>query len=49
MKEVLFGAHAVYIWSAYGISLIILLWTALTPWLRQRQLSRRWRQPEERS
>jgi len=34
----LFGEHAVFIWSAYGITLAVLGWTALAPILRRRQV-----------
>ncbi|GAB4197625.1 MAG: hypothetical protein Tsb002_31920 [Wenzhouxiangellaceae bacterium] len=43
MSTTLFGHHAVYIWSAYGLSLAILSWTALKPWLRERRLRRQLR------
>jgi len=30
--------HAPFIWSAYGISGLILLWTALAPLFRQKRI-----------
>ena len=32
--------HAVFIWSAYGLSMVILVWTAVRPLLRERKLRR---------
>jgi heme exporter protein CcmD len=29
--------HAVFIWSAYGATAVILLWTAIAPVLKQKQ------------
>lgn len=40
MNEGLFGDHAIFIWSAYAISLVVLIWTALRPLLRERKLRR---------
>lgn len=30
--------HAPFIWSAYGISVLVLLWTALAPLVRQKRI-----------
>lgn len=32
--------HAVFIWTSYGISLVVLLWTAIRPLLKERKLRR---------
>ncbi len=51
MNMNLFGEHAVFIWSAYGITLLILGWTALVPVVRRRRLenAERRRADESRS
>lgn len=32
------GGHGIYVWSAYGISALVLLWVALAPVRRRRKL-----------
>lgn len=32
------NGHGVYVWSAYGISALVLLWVALAPVKRRRKL-----------
>lgn len=32
------GRHAPYVWSAYGLMLVIVLWNTVQPLLRRRQL-----------
>lgn len=32
--------HATFIWTAYGLSMVILIWTAVRPLLRERKLRR---------
>lgn len=36
--------HTPFIWSAYGITTVILLWTALAPLVRQKQLLKAFQQ-----
>ena len=36
--------HAPFIWSAYGLSAVVLAWTALAPILRRRRTLRQLRQ-----
>lgn len=36
----LMGGHGVYVWSAYAMTLIVMLWLIIAPLLRQRQLLR---------
>lgn len=30
--------HGVFVWSAYAISLLIMAWLVLSPWIQQRRL-----------
>lgn len=34
------GNHALYVWSAYGVTLAIVLWNVLQPWRQRRRLLR---------
>ena len=34
------GAHGVYVWSAYGVTLIVLAFNVVAPVLRRRELMR---------
>lgn len=34
------GGYALYVWSAYGAGLLVLLWNILTPMLRRRSVLR---------
>jgi heme exporter protein D len=34
------GGYAFYVWSAYGLTLVVLGGALLAPWLRHRQLRR---------
>jgi len=35
-----FGKDSTFIWASYAISMVILIWTALRPLLRERSLRR---------
>ena len=35
------GGYAVYVWSAYGLVLVVLAANVAEPWLRQRRLLQR--------
>lgn len=35
------GGYGAYVWSAYAVTLIVLLWDATSPMRRRRQLRRR--------
>jgi heme exporter protein D len=44
------GGYASYVWSAYGLALIVLGWNALAPGRRERALERKLAaRPERRS
>lgn len=34
------GRHGPYVWSAYGLTLAIVLWNILQPWRQRRRLLR---------
>ncbi|KAA0874766.1 heme exporter protein CcmD [Nitrincola tapanii] len=44
------GGHGLYVWSCYGLGLVVLLWLIATPMLQRRRLlsdlSRRLRREE---
>ena len=31
------GGYAIYVWSAYGISAVVLIGNAIVPWMRHRR------------
>ena len=43
------GGHAPYIWTAYGVTLVLILYILAAPVLRQRQFVRAERQRQLRS
>ena len=44
------GGYAIYVWSAYGLTLVVLGWNALAPGRRERALERQLAaRPERRS
>lgn len=34
------GHHAPYVWSAYGVTFLIVAWNVLQPWQQRRRLLR---------
>jgi len=45
------GGYGAYIWSAYGLAAIVLVWNWLSPLLRRREVMRKlksWYRQEER-
>lgn len=34
------GRHAPYVWSAYGVTFLIVAWNVLQPWQQRRRLLR---------
>ena len=32
------GKHAPYVWSAYGVTFVVVLWNVVQPWRTRRQL-----------
>ncbi len=34
------GRHAPYVWSAYGVTFLIVVWNVLQPWQQRRRLLR---------
>lgn len=40
--------HAPFIWSSYGLTAVILLWTAIMPLFKQKSALRKMRQLEKR-
>lgn len=35
------GGYAFYVWSSYGVALVVVVANVVWPWLRHRQLRRR--------
>ena len=43
------GGYALYVWGAYGLSVLVLAGIAFLPWLRHRQLQRELAQRDRRA
>jgi heme exporter protein D len=42
------GGYGGYVWSAYGITLVVLIWIAVSPIIRRRQLMKALRRRQRR-
>ncbi|MBN2700192.1 MAG: heme exporter protein CcmD [Methylohalobius sp. ZOD2] len=35
------GGYGAYVWSAYGLAAVVLVWNMITPWLKRREVMRK--------
>jgi len=42
------GGYAVYVWSSYGLGLVIMVWSIVQPWRREKQLIKNLKKRQQR-